>query len=211
MVPVAKRSSEFEADPFTWAELTKVLLALDPADRPPFLFWAFTGVRTGELIGLRWKRVDLINGAAHIEETTTLGKDKQRPKTKAGIRDFKLLPAAVQALEDELRVGERCSVSDERVFQRPTSRTKDHAWGYNPGRQLEGRLPARRGALPRAVPAAPHVREPAADGRPPADRGGGPARPQDGRDGQPELRQVDRHRDAALGEVGNAAARAGGD
>lgn len=131
MVPIAKRTSEYVADPFTWAELTAVLLALDPEDRAPFLFWAHTGVRSGELIGLRWKRVDLAAGTVSIQETTTIGKDKERPKTKAGVRTLKLLPSALQAIGEPYPYGLAPGQEEERVFQRPTSRAPGHAWGYN--------------------------------------------------------------------------------
>lgn len=136
MVPPARRTSQYAADPFTWAELTAALLALAPGDRAPFLFWAHTGVRSGELIGLRWKRVDLAAGTVSIQETTTIGKDKERPKTRAGVRTFALTPAAHQALMKAM-LAPPCGDDDgddgteDRVFQRATSRMPGYAWGYN--------------------------------------------------------------------------------
>jgi integrase len=132
LVPVVKRTSAFAPDPFTWEELTKVLLALDPVNLGVFLFWAHTGVRTGELIGLRWQRVDMAARTASIQETTTIGQDKDRPKTKSGVRTIKLLPAAWQALVLEVPL---CKRADEmepgaRVFRNPKSRSEGGAWGY---------------------------------------------------------------------------------
>lgn len=129
MVPAAKRVSDFECDPYTWDELARVLQALPAEKRPLFQFWAFTGLRTGELIGLRWSRVDLAAGTVYIQETTTMDLDKDRPKTKSGVRTIALLPAARQALDDMRAVTQ---LAGGRVFLNPTTRRESGAWSYNP-------------------------------------------------------------------------------
>lgn len=126
LVPADKRTSEFEPNPYTVAELLTLLSAIeDPHERLAFQFWAFTGLRTGELIGLRWSRVDLAENSIFIRETTTEGKDKGRPKTPAGIRTIPLLPAARQAL-DGMR--ELTQLAGDRVFINPRGNRKDKAW-----------------------------------------------------------------------------------
>ena len=126
LVPADKRDSEFEPEPYTVAELVTVLCNIeDPHDRLVFQFWAFTGVRTGELVGLRWPRVDLGANGVHIRETTTERKDKARPKTKSGVRFIPLLPVARQALDGMRALTE---LTGDRVFVNPRSTRKDKAW-----------------------------------------------------------------------------------
>ncbi len=126
LVPVDKRTSDFEPEPYTAGEL-KILLGklTNLRERYAFQFWAFTGVRTGELVGLRWSRVDLEARTVHIQETTTEGKDKARPKTKAGVRTIPLLPAALEALEG---MRELTQLAGQRVFTNTRADAKDGAW-----------------------------------------------------------------------------------
>lgn len=126
LVPVEKRTSTFEPEPYTTAELITLLSNLtDPYERYPFQAWAFTGVRTGELIGLRWARVDLEANGFHVQETTTERKDKARPKTAAGVRWVPFLPAAREAF-DGMR--ELTLLRGDRVFINERSTRKDKAW-----------------------------------------------------------------------------------
>jgi integrase len=127
IVPKDRRESKFAPDPYTEAELLAILAELGE-HRWLFQFWAFTGVRTGELIGLRWKRVDLGVGAVSIQETTTLNVDKDKPKTKAGVRTIGLLPGALQALR--FAVPADGAVDSERVFLNPVARQESGAWTY---------------------------------------------------------------------------------
>lgn len=61
-------------------------------------FWAWSGLRTGELIGLEWRDVDRQAGRIHIRRAVRVGREKS-PKTKSGNRTLALLPAARAALE----------------------------------------------------------------------------------------------------------------
>lgn len=125
LVPVEKRTSDFDPQPYTEAELRVLLGKLAGAERWTFQLWAYTGVRTGELIGLRWPRVDLEAGTISITETTTARRDKARPKTKAGVRSFPLLPAAREAI-DGLRA--LTQLAGDRVTVNERSTRKDRAW-----------------------------------------------------------------------------------
>jgi integrase len=86
-----------EPEPFTKAEIAKILKALETPYREFFQFAIWTGLRTGELLGLRWQDIDLDNGLAHIRTNITQGKEKA-PKTKGSIRKIELLPEAIDAL-----------------------------------------------------------------------------------------------------------------
>jgi len=125
LVPPDKRESDFEPEPYTEAEIRTLLGNLAPAERYVFQAWAYTGVRTGEQVGLRWPRVDLEAGSIRIEETTTERKDKARPKTKAGRRTIPLLPAALEAFELQRAFTQ---LAGDRVFQNARSTRADKAW-----------------------------------------------------------------------------------
>lgn len=79
-------------DPFTPAEIT----ALSAGELGPlWAFWVWTGLRTGELIGLHWG--DVGDGRIHVHRAVRVGREKA-PKTKSGKRALDLLPAARAAL-----------------------------------------------------------------------------------------------------------------
>lgn len=61
-------------------------------------FWAWTGMRSGEVIGLEWPDVDLTSGCLHIRRAVRVGRTKS-PKTESGQRVVRLLPSARAALE----------------------------------------------------------------------------------------------------------------
>ncbi|HEY8628662.1 MAG TPA: tyrosine-type recombinase/integrase [Gaiellaceae bacterium] len=82
-------------------------------------------LRRGEVLGLRWRDVDLIDGVLHVRQTVTRGRE-ETPKSRAGRRPFPLDPK----LADELwqhRRRTRFQGDDERVFCHPqTGGVLDH-------------------------------------------------------------------------------------
>jgi len=64
--------------------------------------WAWTGLRSGEIIGLERDDVDLAGGRLHVRRAVRLGRTKS-PKTQSGKRSIDLLPAARLALESVAR------------------------------------------------------------------------------------------------------------
>lgn len=125
LVPAAKRVSDFEPDPYTEAEVFALLERIPQPQRLGFQLWAYTGLRTGELIALRWPRVDLEANTIRIVETTTERQDKDRTKTIAGMRTVPLLPAAREAI-DLMRA--HTQLGNDRVTVNPKSTRKDKAW-----------------------------------------------------------------------------------
>lgn len=77
-------------DPFTREEI-------DQLGRTRFgnlwTFWAWTGLRSGEVIGLQWGDVDDPPSRLSIRRAVRVGREK-RPKTRSGERLVSLLPAA---------------------------------------------------------------------------------------------------------------------
>jgi integrase len=88
-------------------EQTKTLLEAARGERfePLYMLAVTTGLRQGELLGLKWEDVDLQDGVVRVRRT--LARYKARlvlgePKTKRSRRTVRLTQAAVQALEGHL-------------------------------------------------------------------------------------------------------------
>jgi integrase len=65
-----------------------------------------TGLRQGEMLGLKWEDVDLETGKLQVRRTLTTTKDGpvlSTPKTKGSRRSVKLTQSAVEALRDHLQ------------------------------------------------------------------------------------------------------------
>lgn len=86
-----------EPKPFNRSEIRRILNALQSPYREFYQFAFYTGLRTGELLGLRWEDVDIESRAAHIRVNITSGKEKT-PKTAGSIRTVELHDLAVDAL-----------------------------------------------------------------------------------------------------------------
>lgn len=95
-------------DAWTWlrpAEIT-TLLALEGEDRDIFACAIFMGVRAGELFGLRWKDVDLVNGTVTIRFSW-----KGKPTKPGSVRSLTLVQPAIEALvRQQERSGKRRNV-----------------------------------------------------------------------------------------------------
>ncbi len=94
-------SPKKEIDPFTPEEI-EALGKVTNGDL--WTFWAWTGLRSGEVIGLTWNDVDDSCSTVHIRCAVRLGRRKE-PKTNAGRRVLRLLPPAVGTLEARRRTG----------------------------------------------------------------------------------------------------------
>lgn len=89
---------EDEIDPFTPAEITAILSACEGQFRNLVQTAFWTGLRTSELIALRWQDVDFARGVVCVRQALVAGEIKG-PKTTSGRRDVKMLPAARAALQ----------------------------------------------------------------------------------------------------------------
>jgi integrase len=83
-------------------------------------FWAWSGLRSGEIIGLRWGDVDSECVAVAIRRSVRVGREK-RPKTLAGERRVVLLPDARRAIAGLARGAEA-----DPVFRSPSTGERWH-------------------------------------------------------------------------------------
>ena len=107
-----------EPDPFSPEE---VGLILKEAEGPlrnflQFAFWS--GLRTSELIALEWGDVDWKRGSFFVRRAIVRGVKKET-KTKAGMREVKLLDPAKEALEAQK---EYSLLPGARIFTNPVTR-----------------------------------------------------------------------------------------
>jgi integrase len=93
------RDSE-DTDPFSKEEVAAILGACDGQIRNLFQFAFWTGLRTSELIALRWEDVDIDNCTITVRRALVRRRVKV-PKTKAGRRTINLLEPALDALKNQ--------------------------------------------------------------------------------------------------------------
>jgi integrase len=70
------RIRKTDVEPFTLDEVQRLLATVRPDYRDYFTVRFFTGMRTGEAHGLKWKYVDFTNRLILIRETFVLGEDE---------------------------------------------------------------------------------------------------------------------------------------
>ena len=86
-----------EPKPFNNKEINAILSELESPHKEFFQFAFYTGLRTGELLAIRWQDVDLKKNVAHIRVNLTSGVEKV-PKTSGSIRTVDLHEKAIIAL-----------------------------------------------------------------------------------------------------------------
>jgi integrase len=94
------KPSEYEVDPFDASERSTVLKHARSDEAPLVRFWFNSGLRPGELIALRWSKVDWAASTARID-TNWVVRTEKAPKTAAGIRDLDLNGEAIAALLEQ--------------------------------------------------------------------------------------------------------------
>ena len=91
--------------------------------QPIFTVMLWTGMRVGEITGLRWEDIDLENGFINVNHTLVYYRHANNrcyfgintPKSKAGFRSIPMLPKVKQAFLDEKayqeEIGIKCNIS----------------------------------------------------------------------------------------------------
>lgn len=96
-IKMPERTLKRPHSPLSADEVQKLLLALSEPERTFALVAVLTGLRLGELLALRWGRIDLARSVLHVEENCYMGRFGT-PKTRSSRRQVALSPAAVRAL-----------------------------------------------------------------------------------------------------------------
>ena len=92
-----------EPNPFNEREIEAILNELRGNDRNLIQFAFETGLRTSELIALRWEDIDLRRRQIYVRRAIVRGAVKET-KTKAGTRSVELNEVAFQALENQAKL-----------------------------------------------------------------------------------------------------------
>ena len=98
-------------------EIDQILKVLATPFRQFYQFAFYSGLRTGELIAIRWRDVDLKRNCLNIRVNKTGGIEKE-PKTKGSIRDIELHNVAKSAL---LEILNSQYYHEHRVFIDPST------------------------------------------------------------------------------------------
>ncbi|WP_305455495.1 site-specific integrase [Bacillus mycoides] len=70
-----------------------------------YLMAVLTGMRQGELLGLRWKDVDIENGIVYIRQTLTVGRElKVGAKNEASVRSLHIPTVLIEELESHKKL-----------------------------------------------------------------------------------------------------------
>lgn len=92
------RLRKTDVDPFSLVDVQRILATVRPDYQNYFTVRFFTGMRTGEVHGLKWKYVDFDLRVIRVRETFVLGEDEYT-KTDGSQRDIQMSQPVVQALQ----------------------------------------------------------------------------------------------------------------
>jgi integrase len=96
-------------------QITKLLAVLREPFRTMALVGILTGLRVGEILGLRWSDVDFASAQLRVSQRCYRG-EMDSPKTRASQRTLPLPPACIQALK-RVQPGFRPEQKDALVFR----------------------------------------------------------------------------------------------
>lgn len=86
-----KLATNYRVNPFNPQEIQKLLFVAEGQIKNIFQFAFFTGLRTSELIGVRWEDVNWQEGTIYVSRAVVNGKEKCT-KTKSSVRNVYLVP-----------------------------------------------------------------------------------------------------------------------
>lgn len=92
-----------DVDPFTLDEVRMILAAIRSDFRSYYTVRFFTGMRTGEADGLKWKYVDFARRLILVRETIVLGEDEYT-KNDSSQRDIQMSQVVYDALKAQEKV-----------------------------------------------------------------------------------------------------------
>ena len=95
------KSRRPDVQPFSLEEVEKIRTTIRADFRNYATVRFFTGMRTGEINGLKWKYVDFEKELILVRETFSAGETEENAKTETSLRDIPMLPMVKQALQQQ--------------------------------------------------------------------------------------------------------------
>ena len=102
------RLRKTDVDPFSLTEVQRILATVRADYKQYFVTRFFTGMRTGEVHGLKWKYVDFELRIIRVRETFVLGEDEYT-KTDGSQRDIQMSQPVFDALQEQFKVTGKAS------------------------------------------------------------------------------------------------------
>ncbi len=93
------RARKPDIQPFSMEEVNLILDKVRPDYRHYLAVRFFTGMRSGEINGLRWHNVDFASNLIQVRETLVQGRLQEGSKTYDSNRDIPILPTVLAALQ----------------------------------------------------------------------------------------------------------------
>ncbi|MBP9742342.1 MAG: site-specific integrase [Burkholderiales bacterium] len=116
LIKATAKKSEFEINPFTEPEKDVILGNIKGQLKNLIQFGFWSGLRTSELIALKWADVDLERRVANIHQAKVHNVEKGT-KTKSGVRTLILFSQALEALKNQHSYTGDCTY----VFHNPNT------------------------------------------------------------------------------------------
>ncbi|HYW57042.1 MAG TPA: tyrosine-type recombinase/integrase [Polaromonas sp.] len=91
-----------DVDPFNLTDVQRILATVRADYKQYFVTRFFTGMRTGEVHGLKWKYVDFELRVIRVRETFVLGEDEYT-KTDGSQRDIQMSQPVFDALQEQFK------------------------------------------------------------------------------------------------------------
>lgn len=97
-----------DVTPFSLEEVQRILSTVRADYRPYFTVRFFTGMRTGEVHGLKWKYVDFERRLILVRESIVL-KEEDELKTDGSVRDIQMSEMVFEALQTQFKASAHLS------------------------------------------------------------------------------------------------------
>jgi integrase len=98
------KGKKTDVQPFSMEEVDRIRATIRPDYRSYATARFFTGMRTGEINGLKWKYVDFERGLILVREVFSAGEVEANAKNDTSLRDIPMLPIVREALEAQQKV-----------------------------------------------------------------------------------------------------------
>src|SRR5205823_9347326 len=123
---ISNRSAEERMRPLNATELRVLVEAAEGQfARTLLVTAAMTGMRHGELLGLRWRDVDYTNRRVWVRRSTGLGGAVKQPKTAKSVRAIALPRMVADELEEHWKRAPQFRGADDYVFASSTGTPLD--------------------------------------------------------------------------------------